>query len=395
MKKLLLISALAGTFSVAAHAQSSVTLYGIIDEGVQFNTNSKNVVNGSNVGGRQLTLDSINGLNGSRWGLRGSEDLGGGLKAVFDLQAGVNLNTGNFGQGGTPFGRDAYVGLSSDRYGAVTLGRQYDLVVAYVQPVTSTGYIGGSTTFGHPLDLDNLVNTLRVNNSIKYTSPNIHGVTLGGEVSLGGQPGNVSGDGGYSLGASYANGPVTLGAGFNYFKNPTGTGPSTGLFTDNVSGSTSLSGALNSNYVTAATYQVAAAGGTYAIGPALVGLTYSNTRYTNIGALGGATASFNDIEAGLRWQFTPAFFAGVAYNYTKGANLSAGNQNVGDQHYNQVSVLADYFISTRTDAYITAAFQRAAGTSSTGTAAVANIGGIGDSSNNHQALVRVALRHRF
>jgi len=58
-------------------------------------------------------------------------------------------------------------------------------------------------------------------------------------------------------------------------------------------------------------------------------------------------------------------------------------------------VLADYFISTRTDAYITAAFQRAAGTSSTGTAAVANIGGIGDSSNNHQALVRVALRHRF
>ncbi len=85
-----------------------------------------------------------------------------------------------------------------------------------------------------------------MNNSIKYTSPNIHGLTLGGEVSLGGQPGNVSGDGGYSLGASYANGPVTLGAGFNYFKNPTGTGPSTGLFTDNVSGSTSLSGALNS-----------------------------------------------------------------------------------------------------------------------------------------------------
>ncbi len=107
----------------------------------------------------------------------------------------------------------------------------------------------------------------------------------------------------------------------------------------------------------------------------MVGLTYSNTRYTNIGALGGATASFNDIEAGLRWQFTPAFFAGVAYNYTKGANLSAGGQNVGDQQLH--------------------AFQRAAGTSSTGTAAVANIGGIGDSSNNHQALVRVALRHRF
>src|SRR6185437_7647435 len=88
--------------SVTAHAQSSVTLYGIIDEGVQFNTNAKNVVNGVNVGGRQLTLDSINGLNGSRWGIRGAEDLGGRLGAIFDIQGGLNVNTGAFAQGGTP-----------------------------------------------------------------------------------------------------------------------------------------------------------------------------------------------------------------------------------------------------------------------------------------------------
>jgi len=396
MKKTwLAAAAVAAAGSITAHAQSNVTLYGILDEGLQFNTNAKNVVNGKNVGGRQLSVDSINGLNGSRWGIRGAEDLGDGLKAIFDLQGGINLNTGGFGQGNTPFGRTTYVGLSSKHYGTVTLGRQYDLVVAYVQPVTSTGYIGGSTTFGHPVDLDNLVNTLRVNNSIKYVSPDFNGLNFGAEVSLGGQPGNISGGSGYSFGAAYARGPLTLGAGFNYFKNPTGPSAGTGFFTDNVSGATSLSGVMNSNYVTASSYQVAAVGGTYAIGPALVGLTYTNTQYGNVAAIGGASPKFNDVEAGLRWQFTPAFLAGIAYNYTTSTGVDVKGATLGDQHYHQVSVLVDYFLSKRTDFYFTAAIQKAAGVSSTGSAAVANIGGYGDSSNDRQAVVRLAMRHRF
>jgi predicted porin len=381
--------------SAAAHAQSSVTLYGIIDEGVQFNTNAKNVVNGVNVGGRQLTLDSINGLNGSRWGFRGAEDLGGGLAAIFDIQGGINVNTGAFAQGGTPFGRTTYVGLNSLDYGAVTLGRQYDLVVAYVQPVTSTGYIGGSTTFGHPVDLDNLVNTLRVNNSIKYASPKLGGFSFGAELSLGGQPGNFTGGSGYSFGASYSGGALTVGAGFNYFKNPTGSTAGTGLFTDNVSGATSLSGTMNSNYVSASSYQVAAIGATYAIGPAVVGLTYSNTQYGNVASLGGVSPKFNDLEAGLRWQFSPVFLAGIAYNYTSSTGVEAHGVSLGDQHYHQVAVLADYFISKRTDVYFTGAIQLASGVSSTGHDAVANIGGLGDSSNDRQAVVRLALRHKF
>jgi len=231
MKKILLASAIASLFSVTAHAQSSVTLYGIIDEGVQFSSNTKNTVNGVNVGGRQTALDSTSGLNGSRWGLKGAEDLGGGLKAIFTLESGINLNNGAFGQGGTPFGRQAFVGLSSDRYGALTLGRQYDSVVTYVQPVATTGYLGGSSLIEHPGDLDNLNNSLRTNNTIKYASPNFSGLTFGAEVSLGGQAGNVTGSGGYSAGAAYANGPITLGVGYNYFKNPTGTAGSTGLFT--------------------------------------------------------------------------------------------------------------------------------------------------------------------
>jgi predicted porin len=395
VKKIWLAAAIAAIGPLTAHAQSSVTLYGIIDEGIELNTNATHVVNGVNVGGRRVYLDSIDGQNGSRWGIRGAEDLGDGLKAIFDIQGGININTGAFGQGGTPFGRTTYVGLSSNRYGTLTLGRQYDLVVVFVQPVTSTGYIGGSTTFGHPVDLDNLVNSLRVNNSIKYVSPDYNGFTFGAEASLGGQPGNITGGSGYSFGASYLRGPLTLGAGYNFFKNPTGPTAGTGLFTDNVSGATSLSGALNSNYVTASSYQVAGIGGTYAIGPAIIGLTYTNVQYGNVASLGGVSPKFNNIEAGLRWNFSPSFFVGAAYNYTTSTGVRAHGNTLGNQHYNQVSVLADYFLSKRTDVYFTGAFQKASGTSSTGSEAVANIGGYGDSSNERQAILRFAIRHRF
>ncbi len=126
MKKSLLALGVMGTFAGAAHAQNSVTLYGLIDAGITYTNNqsgSKNV---------QATSGQV---NGSRWGLRGSEDLGGGLKAIFTLENGFNIDTGKFGQNGAEFGRQAFVGLSSNQYGAVTLGRQYDSVVDYLGAV--------------------------------------------------------------------------------------------------------------------------------------------------------------------------------------------------------------------------------------------------------------------
>ncbi|WP_158903605.1 porin [Burkholderia sp. L27(2015)] len=394
MKKFLLAGAIASTVSITAHAQSSVVLYGILDEGVQFSSNTKNVVNGTNVGGRQVALDSTSGPNGSRWGLRGAEDLGGGLKAIFTLESGINLNTGAFAQGGTAFGRQAFVGLSSAQYGTLTMGRQYDSVVTYVQPVAAYGYIAGSNLFEHPGDLDNLGNTLRTNNTIKYGSPNFNGLTVGAEVSLGGQAGNVTGGGGYSAGAAYATGPLTLGAGYNYFKNPTGTA-GTGLFTDNQNGATVLSGTLNSGYTAATSYQVAAAGGTYKIGPATIGVTYSNTQYGNA-VSGGAKATFNSGEVGLKWEFKQNLFVAAAYDYTKGNSVTnATGQTVGNQHYNQLSLMSDYGLSKRTDVYVLGTLQKASGISSTGAPAVADIGNLGDSSNSRQAIVRVGLRHKF
>jgi predicted porin len=392
MKKSVLAVAALCAFATVAHAQSSMTLYGVLDEGIMFANNvTTSTLPG---GGRKFYLDSLNGPLGSRWGMRGAEDLGGGLRAIFVLESGVNLNTGAFAQGGTAFGRQAYVGLSSASYGDVTLGRQYDSVVNYAQAVTIQGYIG-SQLFMHPGDLDNTANSLRTNNAIRYASPSFSGLSFGAELSLGGMPGNITGGGGYSAGAAYNHGPVALGVGYLYFKNPTGATPGTGFFTGNASG-TQLTGSLNKGYESANAYQVVVAGGTYTIGPALIGLSYSNTQYATIGALNGATAIFNNVDVGLRWVFTPAFYVGAAYDYTKGNNLAKANgTNLGSQHFNQFSLIADYSLSKRTDVYVEGAYQKAAGTSSTGAAAVANIGNAGDSSNTNQTLVRIAMRHKF
>jgi predicted porin len=121
MKKMaFIVGTLLGAASSAAYSQSSVTMYGEIDEGVHYQ---------SNIGrGKAVYMDSLDGIDGSRWGMQGAEDLGNGYKAIFTLESGVNLNNGQFGQGGTAFGRQAFVGLSSDKYGSLTFGRQYDMV---------------------------------------------------------------------------------------------------------------------------------------------------------------------------------------------------------------------------------------------------------------------------
>src|SRR5260370_3891910 len=91
-----------GAFAGAAHAQGSVTLYGIADSGLLFNNNVK--------GAKQYALSSA---TSSRWGLLGAEDLGGGLKAIFDLENGYTIGTGGVGHGRPLFRRKAFCGLKS------------------------------------------------------------------------------------------------------------------------------------------------------------------------------------------------------------------------------------------------------------------------------------------
>ncbi|KQX01586.1 hypothetical protein ASC94_02925 [Massilia sp. Root418] len=122
MKKAIRCAAalLAGAGASAAMAQSNVTVYGLVDTGLVYTTN----VNAA--GGNMTKMPSLTGSFPSRLGFRGTEDLGGGLQAVFTLESGLSLDTGAMGQGNRLFGRQASVGLKG-AFGTVTLGRQINM----------------------------------------------------------------------------------------------------------------------------------------------------------------------------------------------------------------------------------------------------------------------------
>lgn len=386
MKRLSVCCALS-IIPIIASAQSSVTLYGVLDEGLMYTSNVS--------GGKKIFLDSLSGLFGSRWGLTGVEDLGGGLQAIFTLESGVNLNNGQFGQGGTAFGRQAFTGLKSDQFGTLTFGRQYDMVFYFPEPLTAGSLVGGPVGM-HPGDIDNAANTVRLNNSVRYMSAVRGGFSFGGEYSLGGVAGNFTANSGYSVGAGYSGGPLKVGAAFEYFKNPTATAGN-GFFTAYTNGASPLSQSLNKAYIPAQAYQVAIVAANYAMGAATFAASYSNVQYANLGAaFFNGTAIFNNVDVGVSYQITPYLSAAIGYDYMKANSVSTDKgTTVGSQHYHQVSIVTDYFLSKRTDIYFGAGWQRASGTSSLGTAAVADIDNLGDSSNNHQLMFRLGMRHRF
>jgi predicted porin len=391
MKKSLLALAALGAFAGVAHAQSSVTLYGIIDEGFNINTNS---------GGKHLYNLSSGVLQGSRFGLRGTEDLGGGLKAIFVLENGFDVNSGKLGQGGLMFGRQAYVGLSS-QFGTVTLGRQYDSVVDYVGPLEAGDQWGGYIA-AHPGDVDNFNNAYRTNNTVKYTSQNYNGLTFGGTYSFGGQAGNFTGNQIWSLGAGYNNGPLVLGVGYLNARTPAASG---GLFNNGGAASApnaAVTSPVYAAYTSANTYQVIGAGGAYTFGAATIGLTYSNIKFSNLGvafaqpAVRGQSATFNNAELNFKYQLTPALLVGAAYDYTRGASIDGAST----AQYHQGAVGVDYFLSKRTDVYVTGVYQHALGEvlNQAGTGVVdatAGINGLTGSSNQNQFTARIGIRHKF
>ena len=116
MKKSLLALASLSLFSGVATAQSSVILYGVVDLPIEYNNHLAPGFNQPG-GGSRVGLQTGGGLSGSRWGLRGTEDLGGGTKALFVLESGFGVDDGRSQQGGRLFGRPAYVGMQNDTRG--------------------------------------------------------------------------------------------------------------------------------------------------------------------------------------------------------------------------------------------------------------------------------------
>ncbi len=231
MKKTLV--AIAALAAVSSFAQSSVTLYGIGDIWVG------TLKNGAPTAVSQTLINS-GGLNGSRFGLRGSEDLGGGLSAVFQFENGFGLDTGGtsttnggstsvvtsgFGTGGLAipgvpaanqsaaiFGRQAYIGLNGG-FGSLRFGRQYSAYDEFRGGTDTLGHTSFSATAGTGAwDRSGLNYTFRVNNMMRYETPNMGGFTAALGYGLGeNKTVAASADSVLSLKAQYANGPLMAG----------------------------------------------------------------------------------------------------------------------------------------------------------------------------------------
>jgi predicted porin len=365
-------------------AQSSVTLYGIVDSGFSYN---------SNAGGHGLFQQASGNMQSNRWGLKGEEDLGGGFKAVFDLENGFNLSNGAFANGGAEFGKRAFVGLSSRNYGTVTLGRQPDTVIDFVARFAASNNF--ATGYGsHPGDFDNYNTNTYVNNTIKYMSVDYAGIRFGGSYSFGNHAGNVSQSQVFTGGASYSRGPVAIGVGYVNARDPnfsyySGNNPSSSTTASN------MTNLVNSGYASAHTLQVIDTGASLQLGKAVLAMTYSNVQYLNLGAetgiasrYHGEDAKFNNVEVSARYLITPALQIGAAYDGTFG-------YGVNDARYHEFSLGLDYALSKRTDLYLVGLHQRASGVDSTGQKARAQIFAMTAADGQHQTGVLIGMRHKF
>lgn len=153
-------------------AGQTVTLYGVLDSGIE-------QVNHVGPDSRTLTrVPTITGTIPSRWGVRGSEDLGDGLKALFALESGIAMDSGTSNQGGRLFGLQSWVGVSG-RWGQVTAGRQLSmLLLAFYDTDILGPNIYGIGSF------DSYLPNARADNAVAYRGK-FGGVTVGGMISTG------------------------------------------------------------------------------------------------------------------------------------------------------------------------------------------------------------------
>ena len=331
MKKSLLALAVLGAFSSAAFAQSSVQLYGIIDLGVAHYSNGNGSVSKLGTGIQ----------SGSRIGLKGTEDLGGGLSAFFDAETGFCANGGNGtantggnvnpyctgGPGGQGFmGRQAFAGLKGN-FGAVSFGRQYTLTFldqANIDPFGYglTGTISNIGTIGAPA---------RASQSIIYQSPNFDGFNVAGMYVFGDGLGLTSGlgtttstqtTGAYNLHAGYNNGPIMVG--LDYLRVNAATGNPTNKHTMIVGsydlGVAKLAGMYAQNQlgtaagVSADKLNTWMLGATVPVGPGAILASYTQSKDNNV-----ASSTSKQIAVGY------------TYSLSKRTNLYASYAHISNQ----------------------------------------------------------------
>ena len=372
----------------AAQAQSSVTLYGIVDNGFAY-INNVAPSTGATSGGKSLIKMNNGVWAGNRFGLKGSEDLGGGTKAIFTLEQGFNIMNGTQSTAGLEFHRQAWVGLTNDAYGTVTMGRQYTPYYTLLSP-WMTGAFGA-----HPGDIDSLDTNYRTNNQVVYTSPNLYGFTFSGGYAFGGTPGSVAANSVWSVAAQYKNGPFGIGVGYQNIKNANGA---TWTSAASNNGAEEAVSAINNGYKTAVGQRRVGVTAGYQFTPAWdVSASYTNVVYVpGAGSTFRNEAVFNTFGAVLHWKATAALDLAAGYSYTA---ASQANGISSAASYHQFNLSQYYALSKRTGFYVVEAYQHATGKTRNGAAiinATAQIGdGISASASQNQVAVGAGIIHRF
>ena len=327
-----------GAMAGVAHAQSSVTLYGLVDAYIgQTSRQVDSTIVASRVAKLKQNVVNGSGQNNSRWGLRGTEDLGGGMKALFVLEGGFQPDTGAFAtisnQGGGLFGRQAWVGLSSG-FGTVGLGRQYpayDDLRGATNMIYDSNFATTAAVWGTGVqDYQN-----RSSNSIKYTSPDFAGFSGAVTYGLGeNKTATTDAENVAAVHIKYANGPLLVGFAHQREKQVASTSGS--LF-----GAGAAVGVAAGPAAFNATRKYNLLGASYDFGVAKLTAQYNQAKGET-----SATTSAKDKEFNVGVS-VPFGAAALAAGYSRSKSDSAGNNNRGTG----VSLLGTYALSKRTNLY--------------------------------------------
>lgn len=358
VKRAVAAACMAAGAVTAAHAQSSVVLYGSLDAGVGYV---------SNVAGSTKVLMIQGNTQPDRWGLRGREDLGGGLAAIFQLENGFYTNTGAFATANTLWNRAAYVGLASNRYGTITLGRQTPLQFDWLDPL-STAYLAMSWYAFHPGNIDGLAATGNVpyNNAIKLKSPSWGGFTAAATLALGNTT-NFGTGRSTGFGLNYANGSFKAAAVYSNEHDRSLLVSQAGI--------ASFQGQNTANGYTASKVENFGAGASYAFGDWLVHALYTRVKMES----NGYSDTFQSYDAGANYRITPAntLAGGVATTTLSG------------RRWTQLEFGDIYALSARTQLYANLLYEHANGD------AQAAFFTAGVSSGANQLVVLAGIHHSF
>jgi predicted porin len=362
LKRRFLLGCSIAMFSTSGWSQSSVTIYGSIDSGLDYVSNSQ---------GSHLFQESSGKRTPDRFGFRMVEDLGDGNTLIARLESGFVTNTGAQINPTSFFNRAALVGISNRDYGTLLAGNIPDYIYEYVGALNNS--IPGISSFYTMGNLDGLANSHALVNSVKYDTPVFHGFQAGVMNSFGGQAGDFSSGRQYSIGAKYAGGNARFGVAYTMSHNR--TADVFGVFSlPSLLGQPLQQGVM----FNATRYSTLAVGGSYAIGAFTPHATFTDVKFQNA----RGSESERNYQAGVNIDLTGSriYILGISY----------GRSLFDDLTFSQYNLFLTYYLSKSTQVYAGAGLQRASGPN-----AHAEQFGYLPSSTGSQTVARIGINHLF